>query len=99
MTSLETPTVIEKAQTRVSGNDEKGLRRWRLTLFASMSAGVVFVLSGLILGAFSYLGFVGNAETINQTGNFLIIAAFALMMLGAHALDKINEIKINQKQR
>jgi hypothetical protein len=93
--SLERPTVIEEA--RVPGNEKNRLSRWRLTLFFSAAAGIISALSGLLLGAISYFGFFRNAKAVNQTGNLLIIAAFPLMMLAAHALDKINEIKSTWK--
>jgi len=50
----------------------------------------------LLLGALSYTGLFRNANAVNQIGNLMIVAAFPLMMLGAHALDKINEIKSNK---
>ena len=73
---LETPNVVEKG--------EKRLRRWTLVLYFSVAAGIVFALSGLVLGAVSYLGvFAADADALNQIGNLLIIAAFVLLMLGA----------------
>ena len=95
---LQTPGVIEKAANPAADNYKKRLRRWKLTLYFSMSAGILSALSGLLLGAVSYLGLFENANAVNQTGNLMIIAAFALMMLGAHALDKIHEININKKR-
>jgi hypothetical protein len=92
-----TPTVSDDARKRLSEIDQKRLHRWKLTLFFSFGAGVVSALSGLVLGAVSYIDFFKNGETINQIGNWLISGAFPLMMLGAHAFDKINEIKFNRK--
>jgi hypothetical protein len=95
---LESPTVIDEAETGAAVADKKRLRRWKMTLFCSISAGILSALTGLLLGAISYLGLFDNANAVNQAGNLMIIAAFPLMMLGAHALDKINEIKFSQKQ-
>ena len=94
---LEKPTVSEKANTEISETQQKSLSRWRATLFCSFIAGIVSAIAGLILGAVSYTGFFRNARAANQTGNLMIIAAFPLMMLGAHALDKINEIKRDRR--
>lgn len=90
---LQTRTVIEETEKQVSEIDKKRLRRWTFTLYFSVIAGIIFAIAGLVLGAFSYLGLFADAETVNQFGNLIIIAAFPLMILGAHALDKINEIK------
>ena len=94
---LEKPTVSERAKTKISATEQKSLSRWRATLFFGFIAGIVSAVSGLILGAVSYTGFFRNPRAANQAGNLMIIAAFPLMMLGAHALDKINEIKRSQK--
>lgn len=90
---LPTSTVIEETEKQVSDKYKKRLRKWAAALFFSVIAGIISAVAGLVLGAFSYFGLFANPESVNQIGNLLIIAAFPLMMLGAHALDKINEIK------
>ncbi|HEY8559097.1 MAG TPA: hypothetical protein VIL74_01745 [Pyrinomonadaceae bacterium] len=90
---LESPTVLENAAKPVADTWKKQRQHWTLTLFVSVGAGVVCAVAGLILGAISYLGFGETADRLNLLGNLMIIAAFPLMMLGAHALDKINELK------
>jgi hypothetical protein len=94
---MENPNVVEEDENRLF--DEKRMRRWTLALYVSVTAGIISAFSGLVLGAVSYLGvFAQAAGSVNQIGNLLIIAAFPLLMLGAHALDKISEIKTAQKQ-
>ena len=93
---LENPEIVEEGENRSFG--EKRTRGWTLALYLSVTAGIISALTGLILGAVSYFGWFGNADSVNQIGNLLIIAAFPLLMLGAHALDKIGEIKTGQKQ-
>ena len=88
---LKKPIVAEKA--KLSERERKTLRRWRATLFFGFIAAIISAASGLILGAVSYTSLFRHARAVNQTGNLLIVAAFPLMMLGAHALDKINELK------
>lgn len=95
---LQNRAVIEETKNQVSEIDKKRLRRWTVALYLSVIAGIVFAVGGLVLGAFSYLGLSADAESVNQIGNLIIIAAFPLMMLGAHALDKINEIKTDKKR-
>jgi cytochrome c biogenesis protein CcdA len=95
---LEKPTVADTANAEISEPEQKSLSRWRATFFFGFIAGISSAATGLILGAVSYTGFFRNARVANQTGNLLIIAAFPLMMLGAHALDKINDIKRRQKE-
>ena len=94
----KTIVVSVDIETKISETNEKRLSRWRSTLFISFITGIISAVSGLLLGGLSYTGFFRNPNAVNQTGNFMIIAAFPLMMLGAHALDKINEIKRGKKQ-
>jgi hypothetical protein len=95
---LETPPIIE---AEITENEifQKRLKRWNYVLFAAMGGGIVSGLSGLVLGAISYIFTFQNAKIINFTGNLLLIGAFPLMMFGAHALDKIREIEKEQKSR
>lgn len=76
---------------------EKKLKHWNYVLFAAMGSGIVSGLLGLVLGAISYIFAFKNAKSINFAGNFMLIIAFPLMMLGAHALDKIKEIEKKKK--
>lgn len=94
---LQNRAVIEETKKQVSKIDKKRLCRCTTALFFSVIAGIVSAVAGLVLGAISYFGLFTNAELFNQIGNLMIIAAFPLMMFGAHALDKINEIKYGKK--
>ena len=96
---LEKPIVTKKAQTEISETDRKRLSRWRATFFFGCITGIISAVAGLILGAVSYTSLFRNARAVNQTGNLLIVAAFPLMMLGAHALDKLNELKRDKKSQ
>ncbi|HMS38730.1 MAG TPA: hypothetical protein PKE69_00650 [Pyrinomonadaceae bacterium] len=93
---LQTHTI---AKTETSANEiyQKRIRSWNFVLFAAMGGGIVSGLLGLVLGTISYIFAFKNAKTINFTGNFMLITAFPLMMLGAHALDKIREIEKSKK--
>lgn len=95
---LNPPSVIEKADPKASAKSGKAVRRWTRALYFGFSAGIVCALGGLVLGAASYLGAFKDAESANQTGNLMIVAAFPLMMLGAHALDRVHQIRIGGKQ-
>lgn len=96
--TLETPAIIENAEKAVFDTANKRIARWTTALYLGFIAGILCALTGLTLGAISYLGLFKNPAAVNQIGNFMIIAAFPLMMLGAHALDKINEIKAGKQQ-
>ncbi len=93
---LQTPPIIE-AEEQECEIRQKRLSRWTYILFISMGGGILLGLAGLVLGAISYLVAFKNADRINFAGNFMLIAAFPLMMFGAHALDKISEIKSRRK--
>lgn len=92
---LEKPLIVEQ---ETQSAEKKILNRWNYLLFFSMSIGIILSLSGLILGTISYLNIFKDAANINFIGNLMIIASFPLLMLGAHALDKISEIRKKEKE-
>lgn len=96
--TLETPAIIEDAEQKVFDSTKKQITRWTTALYLSFTAGILCASTGLTLGAISYLELFVNPGAINQIGNFMIIAAFPLMMTGAHALDKINALKSGKKK-
>jgi hypothetical protein len=96
--TLETPAIIKNTEKEFSDNTKIRITRWSAVLYLSIAGGLSCTSTGLVLGAISYLGMFKDSDAVNQLGNFLIIAAFPLMMLGAHALDKINQIKTEKKQ-
>lgn len=85
-------------QTESAGNPSP-LRRWTAALYFCFGGGAVSAIGGFVLGAASYLGLLRNPTTANTTANLLIIAAFPLMMCGAHALDRISDIKKADRSR
>ena len=96
--TLETPAIIEDAEKQALDRRKKQKTFWTAALYLSVITGIFCAATGLTLGAISYLDLFVNAKAVNQIGNFMIITAFPLMMAGAHALDKINELKSNKKQ-
>ena len=74
-----------------AANARKSASRWNLVLFFSTAAGVLFGLIGLVMSGIAYFVLTENSKTVNQAGTWLIVAAFPLMIFGAHALDKIKE--------
>lgn len=90
--SLPNTTVFSE-EKRIADAFQKRLNRWFYTLLFSFSIGIILAISGLVLGGLSYFGLFENKDYINQDGNLMIVAAFALLMLSAHALDKISMIR------
>ena len=70
---------------------------WIFTLLAAFTAGILLGLIGLGLSGLVYFERAENAKTTGEIGTVLIIAAFPLIMLGAHALDKSKEIEAERK--
>ncbi len=62
-------------------------------MLISLICGFSSSLAGLFMSGLAYFGMVEDAEKINQIGTWLMVTAFPLIMLGAHALDKIKEVK------
>jgi hypothetical protein len=94
----EIPKTVAVSNQEVAGNSSP-LRRWMAASFLFFAGGTVSAIGGFVLGAASYIGLVRNPTTANTTANLLIIAAFPLMMCGAHALDRISEIKKAERSR
>lgn len=92
---LQKPLIVEQ---ETQSAEKKALNRWNYLLFVSIGGGILLGLSGLILGTISYLNVFKNAVRVNFIGNLMIIALFPLLMLGAHALDKISEIRKKEKE-
>lgn len=68
-------------------------RRWLLILYFCGFGGIFLACTGLFLSGLSYFRFVERELNIHKIGIILIVLAFPLIMFGAHALDKIGEIK------
>jgi len=90
-------TTIFSEEKQIADAFQKRLNRWFYALLFSFSIGIILAISGLVLGGLSYFGLFANKDSINQIGNLMIIVAFALLMSGAHALDKIGAIKKGRK--
>lgn len=68
--------------------------KWRITAMLGFAGGFSFLVIGLfisLLGRFFESG-VPAAE-MSRVGTVLLVPAFPLMFLGAHALDKMHEEK------
>ncbi|MEJ7623937.1 MAG: hypothetical protein WKF34_08070 [Pyrinomonadaceae bacterium] len=69
------------------------IRRWQIASAASFATGMLLGLGGLLLSMLTALNIV-PANRANQRFEVMaIIAALLLLVLGAHCLDRINEIK------
>ena len=69
-------------------------KRWTAALYLCGIGSVAAVLTAFVLYGIAYYEKVGEISNLNKTASLLVVAALFLMMLGAHALDKISE---NQK--
>lgn len=65
--------------------------RWTYCLFISSTLGVGAGLVGMVIGAFSLIGLLDGNRGIQTVGTWLIVAAFPLLILAAHCLDKARE--------
>jgi hypothetical protein len=67
-------------------------RRWALGLAVSCLAAFLTGLLGLALGGISLLHIVPADSRSAMYGTILLSAAFALLILAAHCMDKIDEV-------
>lgn len=71
--------------------------RWFLILISSAASAIVCGLAGLILSGLAYFDLVENTKRFNRIGVWLVVIIFPLIMLTAHALDKIEAIEKAKK--
>ncbi len=78
-----------KAETEQTDNRRK---LWITALYFCSIGGFLTAFTGLFMSALEFCGIVGRAAQFNRAGTWLMVAAFPIVMLGAHALDKIGAI-------
>ena len=96
--SLAISKVTETGDQDVSAFRRKRTR-WILVLYISFIGGISFLLTGLIISGSILFRLVERTSDISLIGGLLTITAFSLLVLGAHAMDRIAEIERNEKLR
>lgn len=75
-----------------SSNFNKSRNKWILALYFSSIGAFCAGLTGLIINGLTLINFIARTKEISRIGTLLIVAAFPLAYLGAHALDQIEKI-------
>ncbi len=85
---------------KISEKTAVGKRRqnWMLTVYMCGIGGLALSLCGLVLSAAAFFKLVEDAAQINRIGTWMMVAAFPIVMFGAHALDKIGAIDETAKR-
>lgn len=65
-------------------------KKWKYTLFVSITAACVLVVTGLLIIGVSEIGAGERADLLNRVGTFLVLFAAPLYFLAAHCLDKLD---------
>jgi hypothetical protein len=93
MNSVTLPNSLYKAKKKVTRKTlQTSLERWNVTFVFSSAFGAFCGFVGTILGTLSLLGLLQAYRSIDQLGTALLVAAFPLLILAAHSLDKAHEI-------
>lgn len=71
----------------------KTITRWKTVLFISAVSGVFSGVIGLVLSGLTLLGLSDYLRGVGHLGNWMVAAFFPLMILAAHALDKMQAAK------
>ncbi len=94
--------VIENSFSVSAAKDSgKPLRKgslWPAAVLASFGASIVFFGAGILLSAATTLGFVAASRFIAYLDVAFLFTAFLLAFVGAHALDRSDEIRRKSKQ-
>lgn len=67
--------------------------RWKTLLFITAVCGVFSGVIGLVLSGLTLLGLSDYLRGVGHFGNWMITAFFPLLILAAHALDKVQAAK------
>lgn len=74
-------------------------KRWTAALFAGSMLGMVSGIVGLVISALNLCGVLSKSQGAGRLGTLLVVIAFPLLMLCAHAMDKLAEIGKKQKRQ
>jgi hypothetical protein len=86
MISPNIPLYAMKDPTELSL--EKAHSRWTIGLFLSATIGTLAGLLGLVINGLFLIGVMERTGKISLIATWLIVAAFPLLMLAAHCLDR-----------
>jgi ABC-type siderophore export system fused ATPase/permease subunit len=73
-------------------------QRWIKALIVGVGGGTFAAFAGLTMNGLALLDVFDRTPIFRKVGIWLLIAAFPLALLGAHALDKIAEIEREEKR-
>ena len=86
--------VAKPAKRRITFKEDYVMTWWNLGAGLGLAGGLLAGITGFLLTGMSWL--LGNelaASSVGKTATWLIIAMIPLMALGAHCLDKIDQVK------
>ena len=73
--------------------DSGPILRWQIASGGSFAIGTLLGLGGLLLSMLTALDIVPASRATERFEVIAIIAALLMLVMGAHCLDRINEIK------
>jgi hypothetical protein len=71
----------------------KSVTRWKAVLFISAACGSFSGMVGLVLSGLTMLGLSDYLLGVGHLGNWMVGAFFPLLIVAAHALDKVQDAK------
>ncbi|MBV9215646.1 MAG: hypothetical protein JO053_05670 [Acidobacteria bacterium] len=89
------PTVTTASRLTASADVallRSSLRRWTYALLASGAIGAFAGVTGLAMNALFVLGFAENRGPMGLLGVWLLVAAFPMLWLTSHCLDRVDSI-------
>jgi hypothetical protein len=66
-------------------------KRWAIGMSASAATAALTGLFGIVIAAFSLLHVIDPYGGLSLVGNLFLVVTFALMIVAAHCLDKMDE--------
>jgi hypothetical protein len=84
---------LHRRSSSVGEDLVKRRANWTTAVLVSVTLGVLSGIIGLVINTLLLLRIVQNTRVIGLLGTGLTVAAFTLLMLSAHCLDKTGEIE------
>ena len=97
MKTFEISPVIGHFEADRSVSFLRRRRRWSTALLVSAIAGILTGGTGLILAGAALFRFISPYSGLGVAGTVLLVVTFPLLVLNAHCLDRIEDIKREQR--
>ena len=84
---------VQTARVNLVFGLERERAYWTMGLMSSASLGAIAGLSGILIGAASFVGLASGMRWTSSLVTWLIVISFPLFVLAAHCLDRLDDVE------